>query len=249
MSSADWSDYWEEVGEVRFEEEPFNWRFYQLLLEDFDFSGKKVLEVGCGTGIDSIHMGLEGADISFLDQSKKALELVEDNLKRFSVEGNLIRGDAFEQDIEEEYDLVHSCGTVEHFTGDKRQDIVDIHARAVKKDGLVVLIVPNKRNLPYMVGKFLSEKAGRWVYGREHPYSRRELEVRMERAGLEVEKIIGGELFFSLLWFGAPIILNHGKLIRRGITQPAMDMVMKANYDNFLADRFGRVIGCVGRKK
>jgi 2-polyprenyl-3-methyl-5-hydroxy-6-metoxy-1,4-benzoquinol methylase len=243
-----WSDYWRKIRRVRFKGEPFSWKFYEILLDKYDFRNKRVLEIGCGTGIDSIMMGLRGAKISFLDQSREALEIVKDNLERFSIDAELLNGDVFDYDFNGDFNLIHSNGTVEHFTGGKRQEIVDIHARAAKKGGKVVLIVPNNRCVPYRIGKIASEMTGNWIYGREIPYTKKELEFRMERAGLKVEKIAGGEFLFSFVWLFAPIFMGSVEGMRKGITFRERKKLVKLNYNNRFANRWGRVIGGVGVK-
>lgn len=243
-----WSEYWRKIKRVRFDDEPFSWKFYEILLNGYNFKKKKVLEIGCGTGIDSIMMGLRGAKVCFLDQSKEAIKIVRDNLRRFSIDAELLNGDVFDYDFNEEFHLVHSSGTIEHYTGKKRQEIVDIHVRAVKKRGKVVLIVPHNNCIPYRIGKFMSIAIGNWIYGKELPYTKTELKYRMEKAGLDIEKIIGGEFLFSFVWLFAPIFLNSIGAMRRAIVAKGRKRLVKLNYNNFFANRWGRIIGGVGVK-
>ena len=244
-----WSEYWKNIGDARFDKEPFTWRFYEMLLGEYDFKGKKVLEVGCGTGIDSIHMGRRGAKIYFLDMSSEALRIARENAERFNIDAEYLNGNVLDYNFNGEFDIVHSNGTIEHFKGGLRQKFVDIHRDAVSKDGKVVILVPNLKCVPYRIGKFMSESIGVWPYGNEHPYSRRELKARLEKAGLKVEKAIGGELLFSLFWPFSPIYLPHLKWVRRGILAKARPKWVRLNYNNPPANRWGRLIGVVATKK
>lgn len=245
-----WEQIWEGVEKVDFqrESEPYVWKFYEMFLKGYDFKGKRVLEFGCGTGINSILMTLRGARVTFVDTSEKALDIVKANLEKLGLKGKLICQDIFDSDFEGEFDLVHSEGLVEHFTGKKRQEIVDIHARAVRKGGRVLIMVPHRKCPPYRLGKYVAEKTGTWIYENEHPYTKRELVQRMERAGLRPGKVLGGEFLFSLAWLMAPLMLRSSRLLRKGIGLSANSKMVKLNYGNRFSNRWGRVIGAVGEK-
>ncbi len=77
-----------------------------LLVESFDVrQGERVLEVGCGSGIVSIHCALNGAEVSCGDINPKAVALA-----RRNAEANGARLDVRETDIysafPERYDTV-----------------------------------------------------------------------------------------------------------------------------------------------
>jgi len=252
MSGSNWSRMWKAIGQAGFDVDnpPYIWRFYENLLgRDYDFRGKKILEFGCGTGINSLIMASRGAKLVFYDQSKQALELVRKNLDRLSIDAELVHGDCFDSQFDGEFDLVHSEGLVEHFLEPRRQEIVDIHARAVKSGGKLLLMVPHRKCAPYRVGKWLACKTGTWIYGGEYPYTKKELMVRMQRSGLEPGRIVGGETLFSLFFLFSPIALQSSRFLRLGVTQPASDSMTRLNYDNWLANKYGRVIGVVGEKR
>ncbi|MEE9405790.1 MAG: class I SAM-dependent methyltransferase [Candidatus Aenigmarchaeota archaeon] len=247
--SDNWSEYWKGMKDVRFKKEPFTFKFYEMLLGS-DFKGKRVLEIGCGTGIDSILMGMRGAKLTFLDRSPEAMALVKDNLNRFGLKAEFLQEDFFEYDFKPRWDMVHSNGTVEHFLAPKRQEVIDIHAKACVKGGKVCILVPHAKCPPYRFGKAVSSRLGLWIYGKEYPYTKTELRARMEKSGLEVEKILGGEALFSLLWAFSPVFLGlGGRAVRKGIVKGAGKKMLRLNYNNKIANRWGRVIGAVGVKK
>jgi 2-polyprenyl-3-methyl-5-hydroxy-6-metoxy-1,4-benzoquinol methylase len=243
-----WGSVWNEISGIEFGKEPYMWKFYEILLGDYDFRGKRVLELGCGTGINTILMALRGARVTLLDYSKEALGIAGKVLEGFSQKGELVHGNALDHGFENEFDLVHSEGVVEHFLGKERQGIIDSHSQALKKNGRAVIIAPNSGCPPYRIGKFLSEKLGVWMHGGEYPFSRKELEFRFRNSGLRVDKNVGGEFVFSFGWFFSPIWLINGKVLKKSIQQPANEKIVKMNYNNFLANRWGRVLGVVGRK-
>lgn len=250
MASSDWSSIWNAISSARIKEgkEPYTWSNYSKLLPNYDFKGKRVLEFGCGTGINTIIMAQRGAKVTFVDYSKEALDLVRKNLDRLGIEAELIQQDIFDFKERNKYDLVHSEGVVEHFLAPKRQEIVDIHANAAKKGGKVLIIVPHLKNPPYRLGKKLANTLGCWIYGNEYPYTRHELVTRLRRAGLKPGKVMGGEFFFSLFFLFTPIALRSSRMLRKGVVNPARPWWVRMNYGNYFANRWGRVIGCVGDK-
>lgn len=248
MVVSTWDRIWKDIENINFNKETFMWRFYEILLGDYDFKDKKVLEIGCGTGINSIFMAMRGARVTFLDSSPQALRIVKGLLDGFSLKGEIVKGDAFDYKIGGEFDLVHSEGVVEHFLGKERQDIIDIHSRALKRNGLAVVIVPNRKCLPYRLGKLMAEKTGSWIYGNEYPYSGGELAYRLGRAGLEPGRVIGGEFLFSFGWLLSFLWMRSNRVVGESISFPANRSVVGLNYDNVLANRWGRVIGCVGKR-
>jgi len=250
IAMDNWSDLWKGVERVGFDpsQPPYIWSFYDALLKGYDFRGKRVLEFGCGTGINSLVMASRGARLVFYDSSKSALDLVKKNLDSLSLDGELVHGDCFDSDFKGEFDLVHSEGLVEHFLEPRRQEIVDIHARAAKKRGHVLIIVPHRKCAPYRIGKFIAGKTRTWVYGKEYPYTKSELTERMKRAGLVPGQVIGGEGLFSLFFLLSPLVLRSSRLIREGLVRPASKTWSRLNYNNFFANRWGRVIGTVGKR-
>ena len=226
----------------------FNWGLFEALLgEGYDFKGKNVVEIGCGTGVDSISMAKRGASVTFLDMEKKALEIVRKSAEKNGVKAEYLHGNAFEVGLKG-FDIAHSGGLVEHFLGEQRQEIIDVHTRAVKKGGKVVLFVPNAKCPPYRIGKAAAQLAGNWPYGNEYPYTKSELKRNMERSGLRVEKMIGGELLFGVLWAFLPLWVKSKWILMRGAQAKYREGWAKLNYNNFLANRVGRVIGAIGEK-
>ncbi len=247
--SDKWGSVWKDMKSIDFGKEPYMWRFYEMLLGDYDFRGKKVIEMGCGTGINTILMAKRGARVTFLDFSRDALEIVRRNMEREGVDGELVLGDMLECDFRGEFDLVHSEGVIEHFTGPARQRVVDKHAEACQRGGRVLIIVPQMGSLMYRLGKFMAEKSRTWIHGREHPYTRYELKKRMGRAGLDTGPVLGGELFFAFGWMFSSLWLRDGTILERSIRRPANRKLFRLNYNNWLANRWGRVLGVVGVKK
>lgn len=87
---------------------------------EFDrWKGKKVLEIGCGIGTDTINFARAGAQVTAVDLSAASLELAK---KRAEVFGLTDRIDFYEANAEklsdfvpaEKYDLIYSFGVIHH---------------------------------------------------------------------------------------------------------------------------------------
>jgi 2-polyprenyl-3-methyl-5-hydroxy-6-metoxy-1,4-benzoquinol methylase len=106
-------EYFDEVEARKFFVEPHIPKFAEYAR----WKGKKVLEIGCGIGTDSINFARAGADITVVDLSDESLELCK---KRFAVYGqkaNFYLGDAEELSTfvpVEKYDLIYSFGVIHH---------------------------------------------------------------------------------------------------------------------------------------
>ena len=247
---ADWGILWESAGDINPHKTTYTLEYYKKFLGT-RFKGKRILEIGCGTGINSVLMAAMGAKVSVMDYYKQALDLTRDLAEKAGVVSQMefIYEDAFETKIENEFDVVHSEGVVEHFLLPRRQEIIDVHARAVKKNGHVVIIVPHAKCIPYMIGKRLAEMSNTWPFGKEYPYTARELVHRMEKSGLKHEKTLGGEFIVSFGWIFAPIWLpKYGKLLTRQMSSEMSKTMYKMNYANRFANRWGRAISVMGKK-
>src|ERR1700730_2095331 len=77
--------------------------------------GKRVLEIGCGLGTDTINFARHGAFITAVDLSEKSIEIARHRAEIFGVQDHIrfIRANAEELDSfvpVESYDLVYSFG-------------------------------------------------------------------------------------------------------------------------------------------
>jgi 2-polyprenyl-3-methyl-5-hydroxy-6-metoxy-1,4-benzoquinol methylase len=83
------------------------------------WNGKKVLEIGCGIGTDTINFARNGAQVTAIDVSEKSIELARTRAKIFSVENSIhfFCGNAEELSKcipSDQYDLIYSFGVIHH---------------------------------------------------------------------------------------------------------------------------------------
>jgi ubiquinone/menaquinone biosynthesis C-methylase UbiE len=106
-------EYFDEVEKRKYFVEPHIPKFVQFE----KWKGKKVLEIGCGIGTDSINFVRAGVNLTVVELSDKSLKICK---KRFSVYGlkaKFYLGNA--EDLNsflpvEKYDLIYSFGVIHH---------------------------------------------------------------------------------------------------------------------------------------
>jgi len=106
-------EYFDEVEKKRYTAEP-----HIVPWVDFPrWSGKKVLEVGCGMATEGINFVRAGAQYTGTDLSKESIDLAFSRFVSYNVEGQLHTGNAEELSSfvpVETYDLVYSFGVIHH---------------------------------------------------------------------------------------------------------------------------------------
>src|SRR5580704_14589115 len=108
-------EYFDEVEARKYFVEPHIPRFAQ-----FDrWQGKRVLEIGCGIGTDTINFVRNGAQVTAVDLSEKSLEIARGRSIVYGVQDRVgfVSGNAEELSRfvpVEPYDLIYSFGVIHH---------------------------------------------------------------------------------------------------------------------------------------
>jgi ubiquinone/menaquinone biosynthesis C-methylase UbiE len=79
--------------------------------------GKKVLEIGCGIGTDSINFARAGADVTVVDLSDESIELCKKRFEVYGLTAKFYSGNAEKLTSfvpVEKYDLIYSFGVIHH---------------------------------------------------------------------------------------------------------------------------------------
>lgn len=143
----------------------------------------KVLDAGCGTGFFSDYFQRKGCDVFGLDNSDKALYLTKESNNKI----NVIKGNIFKLPFKNNsMDMVFSDGLLEHFK--KPETILTNFKRILKKNGLMVTVVPNKFSYWNFIKPFKLSHIDEYRFGLEdlsEKHRNKNLEI-IEKGGLNV---------------------------------------------------------------
>lgn len=82
------------------------------------WNGKKVLEIGCGIGTDSIEFARNGAKLTVVDISQESLNICKRRFEVYGLEADFVCGDAEQLDklipADEKFDLIYAFGSIHH---------------------------------------------------------------------------------------------------------------------------------------
>jgi SAM-dependent methyltransferase len=115
-----------------------------LRLVNFDgYRGRRVLEVGCGAGVDLARFAKGGAGVVGVDLSSSAVDLARANFKQQGLTGDLRVADGEALPFEDNsFDLVFAHGVVQYTADPKR--LVEECRRVLKPGGEAVFQVYNR---------------------------------------------------------------------------------------------------------
>jgi len=186
---TDWEKYWERYDD-------FFWRLgvwrkravYSHLLKNVNLSSPKILELGSGSGVNSLNIAeiLGARKITLVDFQDKAIEISKKLVKESNIKPhvNFLKKDVRHLNLNEKFDIVHSDGLIEHFYGEERLSVFKKHVQFCKKSGFVIIVVPCK-SVQYNMLKTGYKIFGRWVF-MEEPFTKEELYGLCERSNLEI---------------------------------------------------------------
>jgi ubiquinone/menaquinone biosynthesis C-methylase UbiE len=203
------------------------------------FSGKRVLELGCGAGYDAYQFCRNGADYTGIDIAPENPERVKKYLSFYGYAPKLTEGDAENLPFEDEsFEVVFSNGVLHH-TPDIEKSLDEAHP-VLGHHGEFYVIVYHKNSIFYWIALLLYDHLLRlgfikrgfkerlsmieYTTSNELPlvnvYTRRGLKRMLRKSGFAVESIWVRKLVKEDL----PAIPFMGRLWRY-IPQPWLDFV------------------------
>jgi ubiquinone/menaquinone biosynthesis C-methylase UbiE len=152
-------EYWERTVPWTFKDERKTYperRRMRYELQDYmleaipfgSFKGKRLLEVGSGSGIDSAEFGRNGAEVISLDFTETGTTATRDTLKEAGLASNVVRADAQKLPFRDgAFDCVYSFGVLHHVPDASR--MVGEISRVMTPDGEFICMLYNKNSLLY----------------------------------------------------------------------------------------------------
>jgi SAM-dependent methyltransferase len=171
---------------------------------DFDhWAGKKVLEIGCGIGSDTIRFARNGASVTAVDLSEKSLAVARQRVETAGL-GDAVR--FYQADAErlsdsvpvEKYDLIYSFGVIHHTP--RPENVLEQIRKYTAPESSVKIMVYHRWSWKVLWILFVYGKGQFWKIGRliaEHSeaqtgcpvtysYSRRQGRHLLEEHGFQV---------------------------------------------------------------
>lgn len=119
------------------------------------YAGKKLLEVGCGVGIDLVRFARGGAEVTGVDLAEQSIDLAKKYFAHEGLTGDLLLGNGEELRFEDNrFDVVYAHGVIQ-YTANAQKMVNELY-RVVKPGGEVIMMVYNRNSWL----NFLSEKLG-----------------------------------------------------------------------------------------
>lgn len=165
-----------------------------------DLAGKRILEVGAGTGRDAVTLARAGAEVLTLDYVPGSLGLTIKAAGTTGVKVAPVCGDGTGSPFADAtFDVVFHQGLLEHFRdpGPMLRDNI----RILKPGGHLVVDVPQTYHY-YTLGKMALIAVGKWFAGWETQFTIAELEKLVQDEGLEVTRSYG-DWMVPGLWYRA----------------------------------------------
>lgn len=218
---ANWENFWQEKRDV--EQVYSNQdRVLRNLLHVTGLSGKKVLEIGAGTGRDSFQLVQHGAKVVQLDYAEGSLRILKKLADEAGMPVHVLGGDGFRLPFRDgTFDVVFHQGLLEHFRKAQADILLQENVRVLKKGGLLLVDVPQRYHV-YTLVKHILIAAGKWFAGWERSFSVGELSAVFSRLGLTPVFSYGEWMYPSFFYRATREVLR-----KVGITLPIAPQLIK----------------------
>ena len=127
----------------------FRYGLQDYMRETFKFEewkGKKVLEFGCGSGIDAVEFARNGAEVTAVDITDNACKLTSELSSETGLPIKVVKiTDDILPFAENTFDCVYSYGVLHHIP-DVEHWLGELH-RVLKKDGTIMAMLYNRDSL------------------------------------------------------------------------------------------------------
>jgi len=201
-------EYFDEVEQRKYFVEPHISR----LAEFPRWNGKRVLEIGCGIGTDTLNFARRGARVTAVDLTEKSLEIARQRAAVFGFQDRIhfYRANAEELDRVvpvEPYDLVYSFGVIHHTPNPDR--VLEQVRRYMHERSVLKLMVYHRYSWKVLWLLLRSGKGQFWKTSElvakhseaqtgcpiTYVYSRRQGRELMERHGFRVTQLWTDHIF------------------------------------------------------
>jgi cyclopropane fatty-acyl-phospholipid synthase-like methyltransferase len=174
-----WNKTWSGAAKTTFD---FNTRVvFKNIRKEVSFEGKKVLELGCGSGRLSYLACQAGAkELTLVDFSDAALRRARGLFKGIS-HVSFVKANLLDFNSSPKYDIVFSSGVLEHFKGQELLLATKVHVQCSRQ--YVAIVVPSDTG--FNARRSLSPKNIK-LYGYQKPISPEQMKGLFEEANVSI---------------------------------------------------------------
>lgn len=152
-----WNEQWETESKQKYWLESD--KTVVTLTKELDKSKiKDVLDLGCGIGRHTFYFAKEGFNVTALDSSSNALNLLRQNLVTLGLRANLLEGN-YNRDLfkAESFDFVLAFNVIYHGSRENFQDSIQLVHKWLRPGGLFFFTCPTRKDAKYGNGEQVGE--------------------------------------------------------------------------------------------
>ena len=159
-----------------------------------EVSGKKILEIGAGTGRFSFLLAEMGAEVTALDISQEMLDVLQRKAKEANLSGKIsvVRADASQKIplSDNSFDFCIAINTLSHVKNS--ENLLKEVCRVLKPNGIFLANYPNLNSIYFLFGALVNlRKMSLWKKVFTKWYSLSEIKKIHEDNGLSITTIMG----------------------------------------------------------
>ena len=224
-TEAHWTRFWRERADIDAVYDTEG-RVVDQILAEGAVRGLSVLEVGAGSGRDSVTLAARGARAVVLDYSHASLQVARAVAARAGAPLLLVRADALRSPFRDgAFDVVFHQGLLEHFRDP--MPLLRENARILRGGGLLLVDVPQRFHL-YTAAKHLLIAIGKWFAGWETEFTIGQLTRLVERTGIKVTRRYGRWMIPGLFYRGVRWVLLKTRLAQLPLYPPPVPLLSPA---------------------
>ena len=201
-----WEKYWRlhsDAEELYSNED----RIITQLVSSCPVKGQRILEVGAGSGRDSVRLVNMGGSVFVIDYAESSLAVVRKEASSAGAEVHLVCGDATNMPFKDScFDVLFHQGLMEHFR--RPSLLLDENRRVLREGGVILVDVPQRYHV-YTIVKHVLILLGKWFAGWETEYTVESLERLVASRGFKIISSYGDWMVPGLFYRGLRYTLRQ----------------------------------------
>lgn len=190
-------NWWNEDGEFailhRINPIRLDYIIEKIKLHYNDISELEILDVGCGGGLISANLALQGFNVTAIDALQSNIDTATYYAKENNINVNYLKSTIEELSSEKQYDVVICLEVIEHVEN-ASQFILNL-ANRIKPNGIAVISTINRTKKAYFLGIIAAEYILGWVPKNTHDYNKflkpSEIYEMLINTNVEIEELKG----------------------------------------------------------